>query len=96
MAYVVPFQADMKLNKTAKAPEKPVLPFMRYSKKVWDQVKAAHPDAKAGDIGKIVGQMWRELGDADKQEFIAEYENAKVSDQTAVLSRRPLLCLSSN
>ena len=76
------FKADLKMNKAVgKAPEKPVLPFMRYSKKVWEQVKATHPDAKAGDIGKIVGQMWRELPDADKQEFIAEYENAKVSWQ---------------
>ena len=45
---------------------------------VWDSVRAAHPDAKMLEIGKIVGQMWKELSDADKQEYIRDYENAKV------------------
>ena len=71
-------KADMKLNKI-KAPEKPISPFMRYTRKVLDSVKASHSEAKPFEIGKIISQMWRDLSDIERQEFIVEYELAKVS-----------------
>ena len=41
-------------------------------------MKAANQDLKIGALGKIIGQMWHELPNEEKQELVDEYEAEKV------------------
>lgn len=71
-------QPSMGVPKPPKAPEKPLQPYMRYSKRVWDSVKNKNPELKLWEIGKIIGSMWRDLPDDERREYQDEFDIEKV------------------
>ena len=48
-----------------------------YHKHFREQVKADNPDIKPTDISKKMGEMWAELEDEDKEEYVEEAEKLK-------------------
>uniref|UniRef100_A0A914W567 HMG box domain-containing protein n=1 Tax=Plectus sambesii TaxID=2011161 RepID=A0A914W567_9BILA len=64
--------------KPPKPPDRPLVPYMRFSRKMWAKVRAENPDRQLWDIGKVIGQMWREASDQEKAVYQEEYEEEKV------------------
>ena len=81
-----------------KPPDRPLLPYMRYSRKTWEQLKAdgkrvweVHilrhsvlvqvylvlQSPNIAQVGRLIGQKWRELSDEEKQPYHDEYEAEK-------------------
>jgi len=75
---------DLGGNKTSKLPEKPITPYMRYSQKVWENVKFNRPELKSHEISRVINMMWRDLPSEGKKGFVAEYENEKAVYQEAL------------
>ena len=54
---------------------------------VWAEVKQANPERSVCELGSVIGRMWRELGDVEKQPYFDSFTSAKVR---CVLTKRPL------
>lgn len=59
---------------------------MRYSRKMWAKVRQERSDAQLWEIGKIVGEMWRDATDSEKTIYQEEYERERVEYEKALKS----------
>ena len=51
-----------------KPPDKPLMPYVRYNKKMWDKLRGdGNSELKLWDISRMIGSKWREMSDEDKQ-----------------------------
>merc|ERR1711981_905437 len=67
-----------KAPKDKNAPKKPLTPFFLFSQEKRKEVVEENPTFKLAQIGKRMGQMWRELSQEQKDVYIARQKTAMV------------------
>uniref|UniRef100_A0A183BP57 HMG box domain-containing protein n=1 Tax=Globodera pallida TaxID=36090 RepID=A0A183BP57_GLOPA len=67
-----------------KIPDRPLVPYMRFSKKMWPKVRADKPDVPLWELGKLIGQLWNGTPPAEKGVFTQEYEQEKIEYEKAM------------
>ncbi|KAJ2080115.1 Non-histone chromosomal protein 6 [Coemansia sp. RSA 988] len=68
----------VKKTKDVNAPKRPLSAYMYFSQEKRPEVKKTNPDATFGSIGKILGQMWTDLGESDKKPYLGLAQKDKV------------------
>ncbi|KDQ17139.1 hypothetical protein BOTBODRAFT_30512 [Botryobasidium botryosum FD-172 SS1] len=58
-----------KKEKDPSAPKKPRSPFLFFCSDWRERIKAENPDAKFGDLGKLLGAKWKELAGDEKKTY---------------------------
>lgn len=73
--------SNLQIPPPPKPPDRPLLPYMRYSRKTWEQLKAdgkrVWESSNIAQVGRLIGQKWRELSEEEKQPYQDEYESEK-------------------
>ena len=73
-----------KAAKDPNAPKRPLTSFFFFIKEKRPSVVAAHPDAKAPEIGKLLGVEWAKLTPAQKKPYEDKAAAAKIQYQTTL------------
>merc|ERR1711966_481717 len=50
-------------------PKRPPNGYMMYASKVRPQVMEEHPEMRVGEVSKIIGGLWRKLGEEEKKRY---------------------------
>lgn len=62
-------------------PKKPISSYMRFGQEVRSRIQKENPEAKFGDMGRLIGQAWKNLSDDEKQTYAT-----KVIEQDGTLT----------
>jgi len=65
-------------SRIPKPPERPLPPYMRFSKKIWPKLRLENPDIQLWEISKKVSLLWNELTASEKVLYQEEFEAEKV------------------
>jgi len=60
----------IKLPKNPDKPKKPLTAYMFFCNTKRSDVMGENPGMSIGDVSKILGKMWKELSDEDKQPYV--------------------------
>ncbi|KAG1050246.1 hypothetical protein G6F43_007470 [Rhizopus delemar] len=67
-----------KVEKDPNAPKRNLSSYMLYTQAVRPKVVAEHPDMKAIEIAKFVGEMWNKLSEKEKMPYVKQAQKEKV------------------
>lgn len=66
-----------KKPKDPNAPKKPWGAYMFFCEEMREKLKREHPEYTFKDIGRVLGEEWRECADSDKKRFYDKAEKDK-------------------
>eukprot|EP01027_Heterolobosea_sp_BB2_P009107 GEZU01013467.1.p1 GENE.GEZU01013467.1~~GEZU01013467.1.p1 ORF type:complete len:156 (-),score=108.28 GEZU01013467.1:134-601(-) len=68
-----------KKKKDPKAPKRPMTGYFLYCQDKRPEVKKQNPDAKVGEIAKILGEMWAKEPESVKEKYKQQHAKAKAA-----------------
>jgi len=75
-----------KAKKDPNAPKRPLTSYFIFMQEKRASLVAAHPDAKAPEIGRLAGEAWKKLTDAQRKPYDEKAAAAKAQYATAMLA----------
>jgi hypothetical protein len=68
---------DERKKEKSDKPKRPTTAYLIFSNDNRDSIKEKNPNMKVTDIAKVLGGMWREMGDDEKQPYVDRAEQEK-------------------
>ncbi|KAF9529052.1 HMG-box [Crepidotus variabilis] len=59
-------------KKDPNAPKRALSAYMFFSQDWRERIKTENPDAGFGEVGKLLGAKWKEMGDEDKKPYVEQ------------------------
>ncbi|KAI8912590.1 high mobility group box domain-containing protein [Gorgonomyces haynaldii] len=77
-------------KKDPNAPKKGLSAFMIFSQENRPKIKEENPEASFGELGKLLGQKWKELDEEDKKPYQekAEADKARYEKQMSEYTKK--------
>ncbi len=85
----VPSPKKKKKTKDPNAPKRPMTTYMFYNQDVRSKLKDENPDLSFGDLGKLIGQKYKQLTAEEKQKYTDQAEEAKAAYDKAMEKYTP-------
>ncbi|KAG2499803.1 hypothetical protein HYH03_002099 [Edaphochlamys debaryana] len=82
--------ASKKKAKDPNAPKKPCGAYMWFCKEMREAVKADNPGASVTDIGRRLGELWKEANEEEKRKFhkLADEDKERYNRENARYTMR--------
>ena len=70
-------QRAVKAKKDPNAPKRALSAYMFYSQENREKIKSENPEASFGEMGRIMGERWKTMTDAQKKSYVEKSDRDK-------------------